>query len=219
MAGTGLRWGPCDSPVTRVPGARAFPSGRLPLAPRVRHVAEDGGSRAFAGSPQPVEIHHRGIWYSGELLGWRHDADGRVLARVRCVVDRLRHSAWKDLSDLRLPDPANPPHRAVAGPPPRRPPSEADATRPHVLLADLRSRPGQARARPDAAASPQRAARAPALGAGPAARTGQRPDASVHHRPPRAAQGVPQRGLTRSPPTQARRTQKPGPIGAGLPSL
>ena len=78
-------------------------------------MAEDGGSRAFAGAPQPVEIHHRGIWYSGELLGWRHDADGRVLARVRCVVDRLRHSAWKDLSDLRLPDPAHPPRRAVSG--------------------------------------------------------------------------------------------------------
>src|SRR5688572_18813601 len=107
---------------------------------RVRHVAEDGGSRAFAGSPQPVEIHHRGIWYSGELLGWRHDADGRVLARVRCVVDRLRHSAWKDLAELRLPDPANPPHRAVAGPPAAAP-EEDDATRPHLLMADLRSRP------------------------------------------------------------------------------
>jgi hypothetical protein len=104
-------------------------------------VAEDGGSRAFTGSPQPVEIHHRGIWYSGELLGWRHDADGRVLARVRCVVDRLRHSAWKDLSDLRLPDPANPPRRAVGGPPPVAVADPDDATQPHVLLADLRSRP------------------------------------------------------------------------------
>ena len=104
-------------------------------------MAEDGGSRAFAGPPQPVEIHHRGIWYSGELLGWRHDADGRVLARVRCVVDRLRHSAWKDLSDLRLPDPANPPHRAVAGPSSVAEAEQYDATRPHVLLAGLRSRP------------------------------------------------------------------------------
>ena len=116
---------------------------------RVRLVAEDGGSRAFTGPPQPVEIHHRGIWYSGELLGWRHDADGRVLARVRCVVDRLRHSAWKDLSDLRLPDPANPPHRAVAGPPPAAA-EEVDATRPHVLLAGTRSRP----AKPEHARTP-----------------------------------------------------------------
>jgi hypothetical protein len=90
-----------------------------------------------------VEIHHRGIWYSGELLGWRHDADGRVLARVRCVVDKLRHSAWKDLSDLRLPDPANPPHRAVAGPPPAAAGEEVDATRPHVLMAGQRSRPAK----------------------------------------------------------------------------
>ena len=104
-------------------------------------MAEDGGSRAFAGSPQPVEIHHRGIWYSGELLGWRHEADGRVVARVRCVVDRLRHSAWKDLADLRLPDPANPPHRAVATPATPATPDEADATRPHVLMAALGSRP------------------------------------------------------------------------------
>jgi hypothetical protein len=105
-------------------------------------MAGDGGPRTFAGSPQPVEIHHRGIWYSGELLGWRHEADGRVVARVRCVVDRLRHSAWKDLSDLRLPDPANPPRRTVSGSvPATATPEEADATRPHVLLAGLRTRP------------------------------------------------------------------------------
>ena len=60
---------------------------------------------AFAGEPQPVEVFHRGVWYTGELLGWRHDGDGRCLARVRCVVGRLRHSAWKDLADLRLPRP------------------------------------------------------------------------------------------------------------------
>jgi hypothetical protein len=90
-----------------------------------------------------VEIHHRGIWYSGELLGWRHEADGRVVARVRCVVDRLRHSAWKDLTDLRLPDPANPPRRAVpdSAVSAATAPDEADATRPHALLADLRTRP------------------------------------------------------------------------------
>ncbi|RBY91839.1 hypothetical protein DQ244_11225 [Blastococcus sp. TBT05-19] len=66
---------------------------------------------AFVGDPQPVEIHHLGIWYSGELLGWRHTSDGRVSARVRCTVDGLRHSTWKDLSELRLPDPAHPPRR------------------------------------------------------------------------------------------------------------
>ncbi len=107
----------------------------------------DGATSAFAGEPQPVEIHHRGIWYSGELLGWRHESDGRVVARVRCVVDRLRHSTWKDLAELRLPDPARPPHKEpFPAPPPRQRalgPDEVDATQPHVLLAGMRGRPAK----------------------------------------------------------------------------
>lgn len=108
----------------------------------------DGATSVFTGRPQPVEIHHRGIWYSGELLGWRHE-DGRVLARVRCTVDKLRHSTWKDLAELRLPDPAHPPRtearaaalrRPVAGGRPA-PADEDDETRPHALLAALSSRP------------------------------------------------------------------------------
>jgi hypothetical protein len=90
-----------------------------------------------------VEIHHRGIWYSGELLGWRHESDGRVVARVRCVVDKLRHSTWKDLAELRLPDPARPP-RAEPFPAPRvsgDEPDGDDETQPHVLLAAMHSRP------------------------------------------------------------------------------
>ena len=94
----------------------------------------DEATSAFAGEPQPVEVYHRGIWYLGELLGWRHEGDGRCLARVRCVVDGLRHSAWKDLADLRLPEPVG------AAPEPERVPDD-DTTRPHVLLADLRTRP------------------------------------------------------------------------------
>jgi hypothetical protein len=97
-------------------------------------VAGQEATSAFAGEPQPVEVYHRGIWYLGELLGWRHESDGRCLARVRCIVDGLRHSAWKDLSDLRLPEPI------AAGPEPADEP-ESDATRPHVFLADLRTRP------------------------------------------------------------------------------
>jgi hypothetical protein len=108
-------------------------------------VAVDRATSAFAGEPQPVEIHHRGIWYSGELLGWRHENDGRVVARVRCVVDRLRHSTWKDLAELRLPDPARPPHKeAFPAPMPRQRdagPDQDDATQPHVLLAGMRTRP------------------------------------------------------------------------------
>jgi hypothetical protein len=100
----------------------------------------------FAGRPQPVEIHHRGIWYSGELMGWRHESGGRVTARVRCVVDGLRHSTWKDLADLRLPDPQSPPRREQFPAELRRPAAALgndadDETRPHVLLADMRTRP------------------------------------------------------------------------------
>jgi hypothetical protein len=109
-------------------------------------VAVDVATSAFAGEPQPVEIYHRGIWYSGHLLGWRHDSDGRCLARVSCVVGKLKHKAWKDLADLRLPDTfgdrslllpsLEPTTRRIDDPGP-----EDDETRPHVLLADLRVRP------------------------------------------------------------------------------
>jgi hypothetical protein len=112
--------------------------------------------------PQPVEIHHRGIWYSGELIGWRHESNGRVVARVRCRVDGLRHSTWKDLADLRLPDPRNPPRAerfpaVVRRPVPLVPDQhEDDATRPHALLAAMRgSRP----AKPDHAVAPPATAR------------------------------------------------------------
>ena len=110
----------------------------------------------FAGDPQPVEIHHRGIWFSGELLGWTTQ-EGRVLARVRCVVDGLRHSTWKDLAELRLPDPARPPRCETFPAAPARPLSlvgdaadDEDATRPHALLAGSRSRPQK----PDHARTP-----------------------------------------------------------------
>jgi hypothetical protein len=116
------------------------------------------------GQPQPVEIHHRGIWYSGELLGWRHESNGRVAARVRCRVDGLRHSTWKDLADLRLPDPKHPPRAepfpaVVRRPVPLLPEDEDDATRPHALLAALRGGRG---GKPDHAVAPPPAVPAPA---------------------------------------------------------
>ncbi len=102
----------------------------------------------FAGRPQPVEIHHRGIWYSGELIGWRHESDGRVSARVRCVVDGLRHSTWKDLAELRLPDPKHPPRTealaaALGRPAPLDPAEIDDRTRPHLLQAAPGARPAK----------------------------------------------------------------------------
>ncbi len=114
-------------------------------------MSGNSGVRLFIGDPQPVEIQHRGIWYSGELLGWTDAGEGQVLARVRCVVDGLRHSTWKDLTDLRLPDPAHPPRCETF---PARPGSvtvapDEDATRPHALLVG-RSRP----AKPEHAQTP-----------------------------------------------------------------
>lgn len=125
------------------------------------------GVSAFVGEPQPVEIHHRGIWYSGELLGWRHDEAGRAVARVRCVVDGLRHSTWKDLAELRLPDPEHPPRKeafpAAAALPvgPAGPPEDEDRTRPHVLLTDNSrpQKPDHATTPPPAAADLDRVAR------------------------------------------------------------
>jgi hypothetical protein len=129
----------------------------------------DRATSAFTGEPQPVEIHHRGIWYSGELLGWRHESDGRVVARVRCVVDRLRHSTWKDLAELRLPDPARPPRaEPFPAPAPRQradDPEPDDATQPHVLLAGLRGRPAKPAhaVTPPAARPPRTSATRPAV--------------------------------------------------------
>ncbi|MCW2575403.1 MAG: uncharacterized protein JWR66_1433 [Modestobacter sp.] len=133
----------------------------------------------FAGPPQPVEIHHRGLWYSGELTGWRHEGNGRVTARVRCVVDGLRHSTWKDLSELRLPDPANPPRRerfpAMVRQPAAVVPDDADRTRPHALLVGAPGRP----------AKPEHAVRPPA--GTPVPRHGEpvhsSPESSVPGRP------------------------------------
>ena len=126
----------------------------------VRYVVGDEMASMFAGQPQPVEIHHRGIWYSGELIGWRHESGGRVAARVRCRVDGLRHSAWMDLTDLRLPDPKRPPHKepfpaVVRRPAPEGSEDEDDATRPHHLFAAMRpERPAHAVQPPAPASQP-----------------------------------------------------------------
>jgi hypothetical protein len=124
------------------------------------------------GEPQPVEIHHRGIWYSGELIGWRHESGGRVTARVRCRVDGLRHSTWKDLADLRLPDPKHPPRAetfpaVVRRPVPLTDEGEDEATRPHVLFAALR---GGRPAKPAHAVTPPSAVHRPEVSRPPVPR-------------------------------------------------
>ncbi|TYP89960.1 hypothetical protein [Blastococcus xanthinilyticus] len=162
-------------------------------------MAGDGAASRLAGNPQPVEIHHAGIWYSGELLGWRHTPDGRVAARVRCTVDGLRHSTWKDLAELRLPDPAHPPRRepfparlaravGAAGAGTRAVDvDEADRTRPHSLLAALTSRPHP----PAHALTPPPAPRTAPEAAAPPARgpssSPSRPRPTPYRRAPRPA--------------------------------
>ena len=72
-------------------------------------MSEAVWTSAFLREPMPVEVAHRGSWLSGDLLGWQHDATGQCLARVRCVIDGLRYTAWIGLADVRLPEPAETP--------------------------------------------------------------------------------------------------------------
>ena len=137
-------------------------------------MARDGATSAFAGEPQPVEVFHRGRWYAGELLGWRHDEGGHCSARVRCVVDNLRHSAWVALSDLRLPVPAGstppPPAPRRARLPEPAPPAPDD-TQPHLLLPRPGGRPPVPRVAAPPAVVPGPAAVPPPV---PARRTASR---------------------------------------------
>jgi hypothetical protein len=58
----------------------------------------------FTSQPQAVEVYQAGAWWAGELLGWRHDADGSCQVWVRVVLGGVEETAWTDLSTLRLPE-------------------------------------------------------------------------------------------------------------------
>ncbi|HLM05596.1 MAG TPA: hypothetical protein VK402_10470 [Blastococcus sp.] len=58
----------------------------------------------FTSQPQAVEVYQAGTWWSGELLGWRHDADGSCKVWVRVVLGGVEETAWTDLATLRLPE-------------------------------------------------------------------------------------------------------------------
>jgi hypothetical protein len=58
----------------------------------------------FTSKPQAVEVYQAGAWWSGELLGWRHAADGTCQVWVRVVLDGSEETAWTDLGTLRLPE-------------------------------------------------------------------------------------------------------------------
>lgn len=58
----------------------------------------------FTSRPQAVELYQAGTWWAGELLGWRHDANGSCQVRVRVVLDGVEETAWTGLGSLRLPE-------------------------------------------------------------------------------------------------------------------
>jgi hypothetical protein len=66
----------------------------------------------FTSQPQAVEVYQAGTWWAGELLGWRHDADGSCQVWVRVVLGGVEETAWTDLATLRLPER----HLSVANP-------------------------------------------------------------------------------------------------------
>ena len=57
----------------------------------------------FTSQPQAVEVYQAGTWWAGELLGWRHDADGSCRAWVR-GPGGVEETAWTGLGTLRLPE-------------------------------------------------------------------------------------------------------------------
>jgi hypothetical protein len=58
----------------------------------------------FTSQPQAVEVYQAGTWWAGELLGWRHDANGSCQVWVRVVLGGVEETAWTDLETLRLPE-------------------------------------------------------------------------------------------------------------------
>ena len=62
------------------------------LAAYGRHVsgAMDNRAAVFTSKPQAVEVYQAGAWWSGELLGWRHAADGSCQVWVRVVLGGAR---------------------------------------------------------------------------------------------------------------------------------
>jgi hypothetical protein len=88
----------------------------------------------FTSQPQAVEVYQGGSWWPGELLGWRHGAEGGCQVWVRVALGGIEESAWTDLTALRLPER---PHASVPEATPGRGPAtqEMAATRVAPALA------------------------------------------------------------------------------------
>src|SRR4029453_4347107 len=71
-----------------------------------RHVSGAMENRAavFTSKPQAVEVYQAGAWWSGELLGWRHAADGSGQGWVRGVLGGAEEPAGPRPEPLRLPE-------------------------------------------------------------------------------------------------------------------
>lgn len=107
--------------------------------------AMDSRAAVFTSSPQFVEVYQAGTWWTGELLGWRHDASGTCQMWVRVVVGGVEEAAWIDLAALRLPEqhpaPATEPSRIDSRVKQELPPAEAISAmrgrvRPTAVAAD-----------------------------------------------------------------------------------
>jgi hypothetical protein len=66
--------------------------------------AMENRAAVFTSQPQAIEVYQAGAWWAGELLGWRHDADGSCQVWVRVVLGGVEETAWTDLTTLRLPE-------------------------------------------------------------------------------------------------------------------
>ena len=66
--------------------------------------AMENRAAVFTSQPQAVEVYQAGAWWAGELLGWRHDANGSAQVWVRVALGGVEETAWTDLASLRLPE-------------------------------------------------------------------------------------------------------------------
>lgn len=78
--------------------------GRLSAYGRRVSGAMENRAAVFTSQPQAVEVYQAGAWWAGELLGWRHDANGSCQVWVRVVLGGVEETAWTDLASLRLPE-------------------------------------------------------------------------------------------------------------------
>jgi hypothetical protein len=69
-------------------------------------VSAISGNRAavFTQQSQSCEVFVDGAWWSGSLLGWRHDGAGACEMWVRVSVAGVERETWRDLADVRLPE-------------------------------------------------------------------------------------------------------------------